>query len=124
MARDIMLINGDIPQFGYWVTSDDLVVQKIRIRLQTWLGEWILDRFKGMQYATLHMQKPPNVDGFAALIRAEIEEVEGVAAVSSISGSFNYDTQKVEVSGRVLLEDAERAIEVRLSPTSFDFQFV
>lgn len=131
MPFDAILVDGDITDLRpganpdiLTVNGDELIVQKIEVRLRTWLGEWLLDRSQGMQYETLFMQKPPQVESFVTLVRREIEGVTGVSSVTQISGTFDAAEEKVLVEGRVQIEDIERAIEVRLAPDSFGFEFI
>ena len=47
-AYDIRLDStGDLPDVGALLTGAELVAQRIRIRLLTWLGEWTLDKLAG-----------------------------------------------------------------------------
>jgi|GEM_PF-6339243 len=121
---DIKLVNGDIQQRNEEVRDLELILQKIEIRLKTWMGEWILDRQVGMQYERLFMQKPPRLSEFTSLVRAEIEGVEGVTAVIITESVFETDAQRIRISGRVQADDQEAAIVARVGTDLYSFEFL
>jgi hypothetical protein len=75
-------------QYVYGLT---VVAQRIRIRLLTGVGEWILDAARGLPYdewtgadGVRPVLQPERV---AAVVRAQIEQVSGVVRVVSMSAS-------------------------------------
>lgn len=121
---DIKLVDGDIQQSNSTVRDLELILQKIQIRLKTWMGEWILDRSVGMQYERLFMQKPPRLTEFTSLVRREIEDVEGVTAVIIEESVFEPETKTIRISGRVQAEDEEAAIQARVGTDLYSFEFL
>lgn len=123
--RDVGLNEiGDLPASTYFITGDELILQRISIRLRTWMGEWILDRFQGLQYERLFMQKPPHLTEFSALVRLEIEAVPGIAQARITTATVDQETREIRMEGRVQIADEERAIALALSTEVFSVEFV
>ncbi len=79
--------------FGFTVTPTtiDYVIQKIRIRLQTFLGEWYLDTTLGLPYFQIQ-EKNPNIKLIEAAMKEKIMGVEGVESI--LSFKLVYDNSK------------------------------
>lgn len=90
MSIDVGLdpLTGDLPAFTYHIRGADLVLQRVRTRLRTFFGEWILDTTVGLDFVAWRQQKPPDVVAIGAFVQTEIEATEGVERVDDFSGSF------------------------------------
>lgn len=108
-------VTWDLPAFTRHITGADLVKQRIRARLLTFAGEWIEDAAVGIPILDWIAQKPPDLDGIEAVVRAEIEAVPGVDRLADVETSFSTSTRTVSMSGTVLLEDDEEGIPVVIS---------
>lgn len=104
----------DLRAINFHITGTDLVLQRTRIRLKTFFGEFILNQTVGLPYVAWTQQKPPDVEGIGAVIRAEIEGVEGVELVVNFSGSFNLQTQTLTFTGQVLLSNENEVLDLRV----------
>jgi len=98
---------GDLPTVSRFITGAELVVQRARIRLATFFGEWILDQFVGLPYLAWRAQKPPDLSGQAAVIIAELQATPGILRVSELSSSFNAETRTVTHAGTCVVQDGE-----------------
>lgn len=104
-------ITGDLPVFTRHITGADLVRQRIRARLGTFRGEWILDESDGLPFLEWRASKPLDLEGIRAVVQAEIEDCPGVLRVDDLTVSFNAETQTVALVGRVLVDD-DNATEI------------
>lgn len=85
-----------------WVSGVDLVKQKIRIRLRTFAGEWILNASQGLPFVEWRSQKLVDL----GLIRsAYVDEISGVAGVERVSRA------EVRREGRAVTVDADIVLE-------------
>lgn len=85
--------DGDIVYPSQWITDPaELVAQKALIRLRTFLGEWILDRFVGVPWLAFRERKatPANLELIRATVVSEVAGIPGV----TVTGS------KIERTGR------------------------
>lgn len=85
--------SGDLPDVSSFISGFDLILQRIRRRLGTYLGEWLADGKVGLPYFRWIAQKPPDVAAIGAKLRAEIETTPGVARVKDWVGSFDRSTR-------------------------------
>lgn len=105
---DILLDeNGDLPVVTKHFRSQRVIVQRVRFRLVTFLGEWLLDVTQGLPIFAWLAQKPPNVEQIGARIRREIEDTPGVVRVSRFSGSFDSDEQTLRFEAEIVTEDPD-----------------
>jgi hypothetical protein len=79
--------------FGFTMTSSiiDWVVQKLRVKLRTFLGEWYLDTTRGLPYFKV-LEKNPNTKILEAAIKQSILEEEEVQEITQFS--MTYDNSK------------------------------
>lgn len=107
LAYDIGLdpLTQDLPVFPTHISGVDLTLQRMKIRLKRFLGEWVLDTTKGLPYLAWTQEKPLNVPGMSAVIRTEIESTPGVLRVNDFSGAFDYRDQRVRFTGTVILDN-------------------
>lgn len=84
-----------------FVESSDALAQRTRSRLRTVRGEWFLDESIGLPFS------PTEAD-----IRTEIEAVEGIDAVTSLSIDFDRETREQSVTFTATTDDeTELAVE-------------
>ena len=103
--------DGDLRAFNRLASGSDLVAQRIRTRLRTHLGDWLIDSSKGLPWATWFSTKPAPVDEAQARIRAELVDTPGVVRVSAFEVSV---TDRVfTVTATVVAEEGEVDINAR-----------
>ncbi|MEL6348039.1 MAG: hypothetical protein AAFV53_33335 [Myxococcota bacterium] len=100
---DVALENGDLPHVSRYITGPELIAQKIRIRLLTWRGEWLLNQEDGIDYLSLSEQKPPDTEAIADLLRAEILGVDGVVDIDGFTVTFTGE--RLSASGTVRIAE-------------------
>ena len=114
MAHDVQLDNnGDIPIRTAYITGPDLVRQRIKIRLNTWRGEWFLDQRLGLPFLEWKQQKPPDVNVIRALIQREIRTTPGVVGVANLEVSLVQG--RIEITGRIAVEDVTLDLSAEIS---------
>ncbi len=105
MSYDVQLIDGDLPAVTQHITGNDLTVQRLEIRLATFLGEWLLDTTEGLRYLEWLQQTPPRVDEIGADLRREVETTPGVVRVDNWLGSFDVVSQTLTFTADVVVDD-------------------
>jgi len=114
MVHDVQLDNnGDIPIRTAYITGPDLVRQRIKIRLNTWRGEWFLDQRLGLPFLEWKQQKPPDVNVIRALIQREIRTTPGVVGVANLEVSLVQG--RIEITGRITVEDVTLDLSAEIS---------
>lgn len=106
----------DLPVFPVHISGVDLIVQRMTIRLQRFLGEWILDTSVGLPYLEFIQTRPLDIPGITAVLLAEIATTPGVLRVDDFIGIFNIATQTLKFTGIVRLEDDEALTSEILVP--------
>lgn len=100
----------DLDPVGRFVT--DTTLQRIKIRLGTFSGEWILDTSVGLPFIEWLQRKPVPVDEIGDRIRREIETTPGVLKVLDFEGEFDDDEQTLSYTARVLVEGQTEPVAV------------
>ena len=117
-SPDIILgDDGDLPEIPALGAGLEAIEQRVRVRLMTHLGDWPLDTAAGMPYIDWLAQKPPRVQTIGALIKREIEGVEGVSKVTGWRAVQDGDT----LSFSATIWTMEGAVDVKLTPFGKDF---
>lgn len=105
--------DGDIVFPSVWITDrSEAIVQKALIRLRTHRGEFVLDRFVGIDWIALRDGKitPQRLQTIRSVIAAEIDSMEGVSVLSSAA---SMEGRTVSVSFRALInDDDDEPVEV------------
>ncbi len=93
VSHDLVLENFDFKMsFG-----KDEIVQRVKIRLLTFQGEWFLDTLQGISYYDNILIKNPDVRLVDALIRAEIQETAGISEIESYQSTFDTANRKYSI---------------------------
>ena len=86
MTADALLTDGlDLRPRTTLVTGDELVGQRVRLRLQQAEGDWVLNASHGLPWLDWLTTKPFPQDVALARIRQEIEAVPGVQQVQTLA---------------------------------------
>lgn len=104
--------DGDLPAFCYAITGIDLVAQRLRLRLGTFLGDWVLDPTKGLPILRWLGTKPPNAAEIGAVVRREIETTPGVLRVEAYASTWDPATMAIAITGTVITASGELVLEV------------
>ena len=73
------------------VDGDEAVIQRIRIRLQVFRGEWYADRSQGVPYYERILLKNPDSRVVQAIFTAAIVGVAGVVEVTEMTYTLGTD---------------------------------
>lgn len=94
---DIAYENGKLK----WVTGDDEVMQRVKIRLRRIFGEWFLYYTAGIPYFNGRMLGSNDYDYVKLTIRNEIINTRGVTGVNTINLLIDTATKKVSVYAEI-----------------------
>jgi len=113
---DISLVNGDAQTTG--IGAEDLA-QRLRIRLNTFQGEWFMDNTLGIDWWNRVMGKNRSKMAVDALIQDAILKEPDALQIVSYTSSISTD-RKFSCSFRVRTEDGavSSAITFVLTPTN------
>ena len=113
---DISLVNGDAQTTS--IGAEDLA-QRLRIRLNTFQGEWFMDNTLGIDWWNRVMGKNRSKMAVDALIQDAILKEPDALQIVSYTSSISAD-RKFSCSFRVRTEDGaiSSAITFVLSPTN------
>jgi hypothetical protein len=106
MAKDFKLdTNGDwaIENFGFAFTADnaEYVEQKIKIRLQTFKGEFYLNTDVGTPYYQSILGKQISVDDAIAILKARIVGTPGVVELLNFQPDLDGTTRILSITFKV-----------------------
>lgn len=110
MGLDLLLVDGDLPATLRLGTGAAVIAQSCAIRLQMHRGEAIWDQAAGLPFTELLAVKPFDLQRLMVLARAQLEEVQGVAAVE--------DMEAVQTGEAVALSCTIRAVDGSAVPVS------
>lgn len=101
--KDVKLTpEGDIYPQTVYVEGVDYILQRVQIRLNTHLGEWILDTRQGLPWRRWLNTKPAPVDQVRDFVRREIEKTAGVTRVVDLTAEA--DNRAIKVSGDIITD--------------------
>lgn len=100
LTHDLVLDGTDLR-----LTEDDeILIQRLKIRLQFLLGEWFLDTTQGIPYTqTIFENGANNLDVLYFIFRTEILAVEGVETLDTLTITPNDDRDIRETSITVVV---------------------
>ncbi len=95
---------GDIPLYATLATGDTVTIQRVRRRLKTFRGEWMINKLTGLPFIEWAQQKPPQVNGQAAIVLLAITTTPGVELVEDFTSTFDSANRRVVFTARIVLE--------------------
>lgn len=93
-AWDLAFNNNDL----MLIDNAERIAQQIKITLQYWHEEWLLDTTKGIPYLQYICIKNPNLQHIRQIFREAILSVNGVDSVSQIVLNVNARERILEVT--------------------------
>lgn len=109
---DILLDeDGDLPKITRHTRGWQAVAQRVRFRLSTFQGEWLLDTAVGLPYLRWRGQKIVNLGEIGAVIQAEVLATPGVIRLVSFEGQFFAEQQRVKFTMSLEVEDIQEGTE-------------
>jgi hypothetical protein len=104
MAKAIKLTDDNDLDFstGSLVIIEDKeeIAQRIKVSLQTWLGEWFLDNSAGVDWITL-MEKGTNIVKVKTEIQMNILQFEEVTGIRDFNVTFENSTRRFTIDGKI-----------------------
>lgn len=107
--------DGDLPEYTEHISGLALIEQKIRIRLRTFRGEWMLDTSQGLPFFDWLKQKPIRINEVENRIRAEIAATNGVTSIPDLSVGFRRADAEIKIVTTVDTDYGTTDLEYRLS---------
>lgn len=92
--------------------EEDIVKQRLTIRLQFLLGEWFLDNRVGLPYTQFIFEKGSDISDIYTLIDNEIRNTEGVENIKSLDLSPSPDNRSLRVDFEVNDGISQGSLEV------------
>ncbi len=83
------------------------LLQRVRVAVLLWLGEWFLDVSAGTDWRQVFEAKPPDPERAQGLLRTRILSVAGVRSVDSVSVSFDSAERRLSLSYTATGESGE-----------------
>lgn len=111
-THDIDISTGDLQL----LTGIEAIAQHIRIRLQFFLGEWMLDTRLGIPYFQHVLIKNPKTAVVRGILRKAIQETPGVVSVSDLLVDYAPTTRQMTVSFSAATDTGE--------PLTFTEEFI
>ena len=111
--------DGDLRDFNRLVSGRDLTAQRIRVRLRTHLGDWLLDASQGLPWATWMSTKPAPILEMEATVRLTIAGTPGVRQILEFSSSL--DDRTMTVTATVDTDDGQLDVSTRAAPDDRNF---
>lgn len=108
-AHDIHLDGQDLAM----AEEDDIVVQRLKIRLQFIQGEWFLDNTAGLPYPQFIFEAGSSIDDIYALFRNEIINTEGVEVLNELNLTPDLDNGLITLDFNVN-QNVSSTIEVTI----------
>lgn len=115
--RDLTLNFEDKTISNTFKKGKELIIQKVILALQCWLGDWYLDGLDGIDYE----KRMYNKSLLLADTQSTILSVDGVVSVQNIEAKIDYDgpnkTLKVfKINADIITEDTEQVVLNGLIP--------
>lgn len=88
-SGDLDFSNGRLQLVG----GQDAIVQRLKIRLKTFKGEWYLDRRIGVPYRESILVKNSRRAVLTSIFRKVIRTTEGVKSIERLDLDFNNETR-------------------------------
>lgn len=90
------------------VSGANLVAQRIKVTLLTFLGEWFIDTTIGIPYLEQVLVKPADKTKIENIFRKKILSVSGVKKVQSVDTLINRSERVLEV--KFVVETSETVV--------------
>jgi hypothetical protein len=107
--------SGEIKYPVQYVTGIDETLQRLRARLMTFAGEWILDSRVGLDWIRWKQLKAPPVAEIASDIRDEALGLAGVTDAKVQAATFDPASGDAEVIIALVLTDNTDSVTTRVT---------
>ena len=97
-----------------FVTGKEYTAQRIRTRLQLFLGEWVFDTSQGVPWFEQVFVKPADIITIESIIKNTILETPNVISLLSYTDNLNHATREYSVNFSVDTTDGIVTDDVNL----------
>ncbi len=113
-SHDMVFINGACP-----VTQEkrNIVAQRLKITLATFLGEWFLDRDLGVPYVQRIFGKQPDLKSVDVIFQTKILETFEVSSILYYYSTLDINTRVFSLTFRVVCTNGTATDEITLNMT-------
>lgn len=111
-VSDLNPVAGDLHVDGVdfaLVRDVDAIVQEAEVELRWWLGEWFLDRRRGMPFIERILVKGASIPAVQAIYARALRRVPGVRHVERMSFAIDRATRRLTGSAVIRVDDGSRA---------------
>lgn len=109
-THDMTLSGSDIA----FAQEEDIVVQRLTIRLQFLLEEWFLDNRVGLPFAQFIFEQGSSIEDIYELFRKEIKDTEGVENITELNLTPDPDEKGLRVDFSVNDNISSGSVEVTI----------
>lgn len=109
---DAIFINGPLTQDGITYKAQDVVAQRLRIHLRTFLGEWDFNTTYGVPYFSRIFQKGVSKQTVDNIFREQILSEAGVLEIQTFSSSFDPLNRQYSASFVVRTEEGSASVTI------------
>jgi hypothetical protein len=109
---DAVFINGPLSLEGVTHFAQDVVAQRLVIRLKTFLGEWFIDTTYGLPYFERILTKNVSKTTVDNILRENIFDEPGVLEIQKFTSEFNAAARTYSCSFTVLTREGAASVEV------------
>lgn len=110
---DLVVADGELQLVGRGDTDDgDVICQRMRVRLRTWVNEWFLDRRVYMRYLQRILKKGVRPADVVAEYRDVIETTPGVLQLLALDLQLDPRTRIMSGTGSVLTTEGARSFNL------------
>jgi len=108
--QDMHIDKGDIS----FTDENIALLQRLKIRLQFFYGEWFLNVTEGIPYVTDVFEKGSNIDDLYMLFRKEIQDTDGIETINSLDLILDSDNRGLLIEFSVNDNTVSGLVEVTI----------
>ena len=98
--HDILIKDGDF----LLIDNAERVAQQIKVKLLTFLGEWLLDNTWGVPYLEYILVKQPNQDLIKQILSEQISSVDDVKSLNALELDYQVKVRTLIINYEVSTE--------------------
>lgn len=109
---DAVFINGPLTLAGITQSAQDVVAQRLTIRLKTFFSEWFINTAYGVPYYEQILKKNVSKTTVDNIFREQILAESGVLEIQSFTSTFDAYTRLYSCSFTVLTREGSASVTV------------
>ena len=109
---DAVFINGPLTLAGIRQSAQDVVAQRLTIRLRSFLGDWFINTTYGMPYFEKVLIKNVSKTTVDNIFREQILAESGVLEIQQFSSTFDASSRLYSCSFTVLTREGSASVTV------------